>query len=418
MIRQLQLKIIAVSMGVLLAIVGVIMVTLNLYMSHTSTKQTEGVLRFIADVDGALPQPERQPMPLGEASREPGELQVPPDTMQSRSFGRFFYAKLDEDSRVTDIWLDLMFDYTQEEAEEYISAVLAQGLTQGGIDNLQYLIEEKDYGRIIVFAERGMEVRLLDQLVRISAWVAGISCAVLLVLVLLLSGWIVRPVQRNFERQRQFVSDAGHELKTPLTIVSANVDVLSEEIGESPWMDSIKSQLNRMRILITDLLTLARTDEGKSQFIMADCDLSKLTRNTLLEYEVLAFESGKELGYDIQEGIHTQADSFRVKQVVTILLDNAIKHSPEGAGINVSLKRESSRVILKVFNTGSGISDEERDKIFERFYRSDASRSRETGGYGLGLAIAKGIVSAHKGRITVEGEEGQWICFTISLPGV
>lgn len=409
MIKRLRMKMIAIMMGVLILVFAIVFLTLNLFMQASSTRQTDHLLQTVAAQDGLL-------LPQGELAPRPEQLPPArmPDPEMMRA-GRFFYVKLDMDGRALETNAEGMFDFTEEQALRFAQQAAAGKKERGTIENLQYLAAEKPYGKIIVFAERSIQARMLSELIQISLWVACGTFAILFVFSLFLSNWAAKPVAAAFDRQRRFISDASHELKTPLTIISANVDVLENEIGENTRITHIREQSNRMNALIHDLLVLARADERGAELVAGAFDLSKTVKNTTLEFESTAFEAGRRLEYDIEEDIFYTGNEPQIKQLVSILIDNAIKHAEAGGEIKVSLQRSGEKNQLSVYNTGPGIAEEEKRKIFERFYRSDASRSRETGGYGLGLSIAKTIVDAHKGKIAVAGEAGSWVAFVVTL---
>ncbi len=409
MIKNLKRRFIAITMGAIFAVFAVVLITLNLFMQRISTNQIDALLETIAANDELL---------LIIEQRSDGgsiELYDPRDESFLR-VGRFFYV------RIVDAGEQYFFSaggtsgITQDMALEYAQKVLKKGVEKGTIDEFQYLVAQKpDNSYIIVFAERSIELQLLSKLRQVSLWVAGGSCVVLLIIVVLLGRWAVRPVEQSLEKQRRFISDASHELKTPLTIISANADVLESEIGQNQWLGYIKQQTMRMGRLIQDLLSLTRTDEGIQQIQFASFSFSDMVLNTILEFESRVFEEGRHLQYDIQENIACKGDEKQLRQVLVILVDNAILHSPSDGQIRVKLKKHKEKIVLSVYNTGTGIAESEREKIFERFYRSDTSRSRETGGYGLGLSIAKSIVEKHKGKIIVTGKEGAWVQFTVTL---
>jgi len=409
-IKRLQLKFIAIMMGVLLTVFAVVFVTLNAMMQASSSRQMEMLLQAVADHDGI-----GFLFPFGDLPdsipQDLSELPMPaPQILRS---GRFFFVKVDRDHNMLDANYDMIFDLTMETAWEYTDTVLSENKTSGKIETFQYLVAEKDYGKIVVFAERGMEMQLLSRLIRSSLWIAGAACLILLVFSVWLSRWAVRPVKDAFDKQRHFVSDASHELKTPLTIIAANADVLEHEIGGNIRITHIKEQSTRMKLLIHDMLSLARTEEHELNIVMSKFDLSNAVLSSVLEFDSRAFEEGKTLEHDIQDGISYVGGEAQVKQLVSILTDNAIKHSNESGRIEISLRQSNGKAVISVFNTGIGVEETEQDRIFERFYRSDNSRSRQTGGYGLGLSIAKSIVDRHGGRISVTGKEGQWVRFTV-----
>ncbi len=217
---------------------------------------------------------------------------------------------------------------------------------------------------------------------------------------------ISRPVAESFEKQKQFIADASHELKTPLAVIMASSEALESNPTERKWLDNIKSESDRMNKLIADLLDLAKSDavDDKAQFAVSS--LSKAVEKSVLTFEGVMFENGIMLEDSIEEGIELNMDEFKIQQLMSILLDNAVKHSAKGGTINVVLKREKD-IILTVTNEGEGIPEGEEQKIFERFYRADESRNRNENRYGLGLAIAKNICLSHGGEISAHSSNGK-----------
>lgn len=306
-------------------------------------------------------------------------------------------------------------DLTEEAAQKYISRIMKSSSSSGMMDTLQFFTVEKNNGTLMVFTDKSAELDMLDQLTQTTTIIGILSFIALSVLTLFLSKKSIRPIKVAFEKQKQFISDASHELKTPLTIISANADVLSDEIGNNKWLNYIKSQTERMNILVNDLLNLTRLENNTSDFICCEFNLSKAIENTALPFECQAFEMQKSFDIDIQDGLTVNGSERHIKQMTAIFIDNALKYSNEGGTIRVTLKAQGDKKILSVFNTGQGVHDDEKEKIFERFYRSDDSRARSTGGYGLGLAIAKSVIDKHKFKLTVDNHEGESICFNVIM---
>lgn len=298
----------------------------------------------------------------------------------------------------------------------YIAKSLANSGDSGGlIGNMMFEITKDDLNTTVVIIDISRDMKLMNNLLLISIIIIILSIIFVLIFTYFLSKWAIRPVQTAFENQQRFISDASHELKTPLTVISANADVLESEIGENKWLTNIKSQSVVMNELVHDLLDLAKLDETSDDMILNEFDLSNIVLSKSLEFECTAFEQGKTFEQNITDGLMYKGNEESIKHLVTILTDNAIKHSDKNGIIRVTLTSNGNRRIFQVYNTGNGIKDSEKDKIFNRFYRSDESRSKATGGYGLGLAIAKSIVDAHNGTIAVDGEENKWISFTVIL---
>ena len=299
-------------------------------------------------------------------------------------------------------------------AQEYINEILSRNVSSGMANNYQFCTEKKDNGTLMVFTDKSAEIDMMNKLKRTTVIVGLISIVILSAAAYFLSGLIVRPIKVAFDKQKQFISDASHELKTPLTVISANADVLEGEIGENKWLTYIQDQADRMNVLVNDLLNLTRL-ENNSNFIPTEFDLSKAIENTALPFECRAFEAGKNFVLNIQEGLRITGSEQHVKQMAAIFIDNALKYSKENGTVRVTLKNDGGKIRFSVYNTGTGLKEEEKEKIFERFYRSDASRNRATGGYGLGLAIAKYIIDKHKFKLFVDNAEGKSVCFIVTM---
>ena len=244
----------------------------------------------------------------------------------------------------------------------------------------------------------------LESLLKTSILIFVLIEIIIIILTVEITRWIIKPVIESFNRQKQFVADASHELKTPIAVIMANAEALEKEPEEKKWLNNIKSEADRMNELVTSLLDLAKLEEGKE--VQQEENLSKIVEMSVLTFESLMYENKIELEYDIQKDINIKCNSSQIKQLVAILIDNAIKHSETNGKISIALKKQKNDTVLTVSNRGKEIPKEIREKIFERFYREDESRNRDTNRYGLGLAIAKNIVENHNGKISVESEKG------------
>lgn len=237
-----------------------------------------------------------------------------------------------------------------------------------------------------------------------------------------LSGWVLRPVRRAWEQQRRFVSDASHELKTPLAVILANTQILEGADGlpdeARRWVESTSEEATHMRSLVEDLLTLARSDEQEGRVaVREDVDLTDLVERCALEFDPVAFERGCEISCDAEPGVRATGDPEQLSRLVRTLVDNATKYARRGTTVSVRLAREGRRSALSVNNLGDVIAPEDLAHLFDRFYRTDEARERSSsGGFGLGLAIAKSIAEAHGGKISVTSTEAAGTTFTVSLP--
>ena len=229
---------------------------------------------------------------------------------------------------------------------------------------------------------------------------------IILIISKVLVSWIIKPVERSFNKQKQFIADASHELKTPLSVIIACAETLEANPKEYKWIESIKDEANRMSKLVTSLLDLAKLEEENYKELYEELDLSKLVEKSILPFESLAYEKNIKLDYEIGENILFKCNSEEIKELLSILLDNAMKHISKKGSIHVTLKNDRNAIVLEVMNSGNPIPIGEEEKIFERFYRIDKARNRNENRYGLGLAIAKCIVINHNGKIRAFSNNG------------
>lgn len=306
------------------------------------------------------------------------------------------------------------------------SLVLSSGSDRGVLKDysLRYLTIRTPSGQKIAFADQNFEISTLKSLLRNCLLIFFIASFLFFLLSLYLSYWALRPVEMAWKQQNQFIADASHELKTPLTVILANLQILlshrdSSIKSQQKWVDNTKEEAASMKRLVEELLFLARSDAGTADLTSAEFsefDYSDAVLNCVLLFESVAFENKVQLDQDVTPDIHLTGNEPRLKQMITILLDNACKYAGKNGSVFVRLTRTSHHAVLSLKNSGEPIPSDEQRHIFERFYRTDKSRVRAEGGYGLGLSIAKTIVDQHKGKITVTSSAEDGTVFTVSLP--
>lgn len=305
--------------------------------------------------------------------------------------------------------------------KEVLSQNNATGILKLNDSHWAYRIDSTNFGYNMVFIDITSQQGILTALIYTFIIVAIAMIIFIYFISRFFANRSIKPVKDAFDKQQQFIADASHELKTPLAIINTNVDVLlsnSEDTidNQSKWLFYIKSQSERMAKLTNDLLYLTQMDTSDNKMTFIDFDVSKVVENVILAMEAIIFERNITLKYDIEPNLITHGNSEQIREVVMILLDNALKYTNESGSVKLSLNKHNNDILLKVTNTGKGISEEHLDRIFDRFYRTDKSRARNSGGYGLGLAIAKAIISQHKGRIYAESTVNESTSFHIELP--
>lgn len=322
--------------------------------------------------------------------------------------------------------LDDYVEITEAALTQAVTAALAGDTDQGVLRELDLRYLRAVTGGVlrIAFADMGWERADLSRQMLTSLLVLAAALVCFFLVSLFLARWAVRPIEKSWQQQRQFVADASHELKTPLTVLLADADILlshPEQTIESQrkWVEYIQDEARRMKELVEDLLFLARSDSAAAKDQKRQpVALSDLCWSCMLSFEPVAFERGARLNGDMDPDICVLGDEGQLRRLITILLDNACKYcGPEGM-VDLALKYSGERAVLTVRNTGDPIPPEALPHLFERFYRLDSARARETGGYGLGLAIAASVAESHKGKISVTSTAAEGTAFTVTLPAV
>ena len=269
--------------------------------------------------------------------------------------------------------------------------------------------------------ERSQYDNMLFQLLKTLVLIGFISLIVLLFISIYLTNKSIVPIKETFEKQKQFIADASHELKTPLAIIKTNTSlVLSHPYdtikNQSKWINYINLQTDRMSELISEMLSLAKMDAAENKLPLSPINISKIVESMILMFDAVIYENNIELETNISKNLFINGNKESLKKLFSIIMDNAIKHTNKNGNITVSLFSDKNKVKMIIRNTGEGIEPEHLERIFERFYRVDSSRDRETGGYGLGLSIASSIVKQHKGKIYAKSNIGEFTSFIVEIP--
>ena len=413
MIRKLRVRFVSIMMVI---VCTMLIIIFGLVVHRTHSRIREDGLRMMENAAYA---------PMGTLSDRNPKRKDENKTMNILL--PFFRVLIDADGKIVDMDGDY-YDLTQEGSEavleELVSAVTASEEKVGDLRdyNLRYYRSgaRKWDGQIIIFMDISSEIATMQNLYRTCVIIGLGSFASFLVISIFFARWAVRPVEEAWAQQRQFVSDASHELKTPLTVILTAAEMLKsprfDEAHKAQFVENILTMSNQMRGLVESLLQLARVDSGAIQKMpLQTIDLSGLVSDELLTFDALFFEKGLTLAEDITDGITVHGSPQHLKQVVEILLDNAQKYaSPQGT-VQVTLQKSGAHhCLLSVSDPGDPIRPEDLKKIFQRFYRIDEARAMNHS-YGLGLSIAENIVKNHKGRIWAESAEGI-NTFRVELP--
>ena len=301
---------------------------------------------------------------------------------------------------------------SEEALLEIAADVMKKEKQSGTVGSMTYLVEARDNYTLVAMLDGTITNNNQKILIRQMLIIGSIAIAVLVVISIFIARRIVRPLEENDERQKRFVSDAGHELKTPIAVISANSELLRRQTGDSEWLDNIDYENERMSDLVKQLLNLSHAENGDMP--KETLDLSQLVGGEVLPFESLAFEKGKRIEADIAPNLTVEGNPNQLRQLVSILLDNALSHG-SGEEISLSLRPEKHTAVLRVSNAAPALTAEETAHLFDRFYRTDKARTETGAHYGLGLSIAKAVVEAHGGTIRAAHRDGKAI-FTVMLP--
>ena len=416
MFKKSRRKIVAAIMSILVLLwigtLGVIYASSYFEMQHQNEQMLEAHAQMYS-----LPNtfdditPPSRPRPDGNHSFKPGfDPQSPMFQLST-----FYTVAISYDGDIIEIRNESPTVHTNDELKTLAQSIIQGGETKGTEDNLAFYKTDKDGYILVAFMDNTVVNERAMTLFRYTLIFGGVALIMFFFLSVYLARRIVNPLEESYQKQKQFISDAGHELKTPVSVVSANAELLSREIGDNGWLQNIQYENERMGILVGQLLDLARTENVTPQ--MEHIDFSRLVAGESLPFESVAFEKGLNLNTNIANDISVVGNSTQLKQIVSILLDNAIRHSREQGEVWITLIKEHGFAKLSVINKGDEIPAEHREHIFERFYRVDTARNGEDKHYGLGLAIAKAIVTSHKGRIEIQCFDG-FVEFIVRIPAI
>ncbi len=427
MIKKLQIKLIAAAMLSLTFVLAVIVGGTNFYNYREVTENADLILSVLAENKGIFPESyDELYIELYEEPYSSYGMWRKEDFLESPELpyeSRYFYIILDEEGNIKSTNIEKIAAIDESVASEYARFIWGEVRflnknkdSSGFMGNYRYIVHPSDSEVYIVFLDCGRSLKTVKNFAfaSIAVSLAGIT-AVFLILTLI-SGRIVKPFYENYEKQKRFITDAGHELKTPLAIINADAEVLEMDIGESEWLKDIYSQTKHLSDLTNSLIELSRMEEGDASANMTEFSLSETAEETAASFGTLAKSQNKTLETDIAEGIKIHGDEKAIARLIGILLDNAMKYSEENGKIILTLKEQRHKACLTVYNTTPFIKKENLPHLFDRFYRTDKSRNSQTGGYGLGLSIAASAVSAHKGKITASTEDEKSLLITVVLP--
>lgn len=445
MIKNLRKRFIFAAMASTFGVLFVIMSILNVANYVRMVSRADDTLEELADNNGQFDSrdfmkelmPDHKDRQLSPNSGESDENVAvnqngsentpPPENPGKKRGDKFspetpfqtrYFSVVVSDGIVISYNLDNIAAVDESDAESYADQIIDDGTDKGFIDIYRYMVADCDDetgGNRIIFVDCRQEIESFKNTLVYSVGVSLLGFLAVFLLVLFWSKKIFKPVAESYEKQKRFITDASHEIKTPLTIIDANTEVIEMMNGESEWTQNTRDQVKRLTSLTNQMVALSRLDENPEPREKIEFDFSEVAYEVIDHFSTLSEVRGKKINADIEDGIKYMGDENSIRQLISILVDNAMKYAVETAPIDISLKRDGRKVRFVLRNLTDGMDEGSQDILFERFYRPDSSRNSETGGSGIGLSLAKSIAEAHKGKITAKCDKEGYITFMVTL---
>ena len=400
MIQKLRKKLILVSMLSLFAVLFLI-VSVSTTVSYLQMAQSaDSTLNMLARNDGKFPK-----------GREPFK-RSPELPFESR----FFSVRLTADGELLAANLERIAAIEQDTAVAFAEKILASGKKRGFIGIYRYSVQDTPEGTMILFLDCGRSFYNFKNFFITSVLVSILGMTVVLIRIVFVTERNIRPSTESYEKQKRFITDAGHEIKTPLAIINADADVLGMDLGENEWLDEIKAQTRRLTALTNDLISLTRMEEAGEELQMTEFSLSDLVQEAAQSFQGMSLQKEQTFNLHITPGLMIRGDEKMLARLLSILLDNALKYCPAQGTIDLERGTRGKQLSFKLTNPADPVETSNLPRLFDRFYRADHSRNSKTGGYGIGLSIARAIVDAHKGKISAATADGRSLTITVLLP--
>ena len=407
MIKKLKLKFIVLSTISIFLLLLTVVFGMNVLNYNSVVREADSTLSLLSHNKGVFP----------DMGGNRGD-RLPPNMSPELPFeSRYFSVLLNGNGDVIRAETSQIISVDAEKAVEYADDIMNKNSKRGFVDSFRYVRTVEGNGVRITFLDCGRQLDAYYNFLIISIIMAITGFIIVFLVISFFSGKLIRPISESYEKQKRFITDAGHEIKTPLTIISANVDVLEMDMGKNECLEDIRQQAERLTVLTNDLVYLARMEESENTLQMIEFPVSDVVQETAAPFKTLFQAQEKEFICNVQPMLSMQGNYKAIRQLVSILTDNALKYSPVGGTVTLNFTRQNKNLILTVSNTiDTVITSENLNHIFDRFYRTDPSRNSETGGHGIGLSVARAIVTAHGGKINADIKGGNLFQITAVLP--
>lgn len=409
MIWKLRKKFILICFLSFICVFAILFSAICVINSLQTNADVDELTDMIAKGNGKFP--EFQPGPHDGGQKPPDKRE--PITQETRFSTRYFTVRVNADGEILATDMTSVASVTEATASDYAREVLEKDRTRGWLDHYRYLRTADGDGELLIFVDGSMQRSASGNFLYLSFFVFAGGSLIVLLLIVVISRFAVKPAAQAYEKQKQFITDASHELKTPLTLILTNLDIAESELGKNEWLEDMRSKGEQMNALVRQLVTLARLDEATDVAEKSSFSLSDATSESVAFFRALAAKKGLSLEEKVPEALDYTGDEAAIRQLLSILIDNAVKYCDPDGKITVSLSGKRHPV-LSVENTYREVGSLELDRLFDRFYRADKARTGGDG-FGIGLSIAKGITEKHHGTLTAQNVEGHSIRFVVRL---
>lgn len=403
MINKLKRKFVFVATISVFCMLLVVISGASIWNYVDLNHRTDQLVNFIVENNGILPKPNNK----GDFTFNQLPREASFDT-------RYFLVYLSADEQILATDTTNIFATSSQQAQQYAQTVINKQQTTGFIDGYKFLRTQLNGSESIIFVDVSRDVDILKNFIMTSSLLAIAALIIVAIIAYMLSPIAIKPIIESYEKQKRFITDASHELKTPLTVISANLDIIEMGSGESKWIKNSKEQITRLAELVNSLVALSRMEENET-LERSDVDLSQLCEMASESYESLALSEQKKFVAEIDSNVMYHGNEQALSQLCYILLDNAFKYTCENGRIHLVLSQKHEKVVLRLTNDVEQIEIGKHNEFFDRFYRQDESRNSQTGGFGIGLALAKAIVHKHKGKISASSLDGTSVTIEVIL---
>lgn len=407
MLKKMQRRFILAAMSAFGTVMLMIVIGINIgNYCRTTSMEDDLIVGLLEYEQRVFTEPRKPRPPLGD---------MPGRGPEAEFTTRFFTVRFDQAGEIRVVSREHISSVDEETAGQYAEAILLKGKDRGYYGEYRYHVKKDGSGSTVLFLNVSGDMQLMESLLVVSFAIGILSFLVVLILILFFSRYAIRPYVKNMERQKRFITDAGHELKTPITSIATSADIAAMEHEGDEWIANIQKQTARLARLVSDLVALSRLDEEMPFPEKSIFSISDAAWETAEPFAVLAKAKGKDYHQEIEENLMMYGDRNAIQQMISILLDNAVKYSDADGEIRLYIYQKRKKLYIEVLNACSLPDISDLDRLFDRFYRMDESRAAHTGGTGIGLSMAQAIAENHGGRITVKSTDGKSIRFEVVL---